>query len=491
MIYESYYKTRELPPLPKSPLRNTKPQSSVAMLHLQPLIHIVETLNCTDMKTQLDTAIGALAMSWTEEHTKLMDTLYASEQEQAKLKQIIRQHHDHYEKAVRETRFYKNKYEKMADRYMCYRVAVDPSFDMKRYSSSLDTTTSTSSQDPKDSQVLRDHSLFNSNTSLPSLCNSHTCKMVCVEDSDEPVDLLSILSKSEIHTSELQQIKFKTTTSSTSSLTPPKPQPKPKSVLRYACGEGFWDTIAHSSHSKTEVDTLINNYLRRGGQPNVAKVYSTVRAVKEGYSLVHALVAVKNTNALERIIAAKANVNVLPLSSSPQDRMSPLVLAAGLGYTNGVRLLVEKGHADLINSRGPHQETALHAAVQCDSLENVLYLLRMSNNALLEVTDEAGATPLHYACSAGRTRMVSLFIRECGAVPNPKDKKGETPLHYAVRHRKPKVIAKIIGDMGLCPNLFASNGVLTPLDLARAGGLKAIARYLKEHGAKSNKEIDK
>ncbi|KAL0086497.1 ankyrin repeat-containing domain protein [Phycomyces blakesleeanus] len=179
------------------------------------------------------------------------------------------------------------------------------------------------------------------------------------------------------------------------------------------------------------------------------------------------------------------------MSSVPEDRISPLVLAASIGYLNGVRLLVERGKADIMQSVGPNQETALHAAIRCDSLDIIIYLLKVSRYALLEKPDEAGSTPLHYACMSGKTRLVTLLIRDCRVDPSPQDIKGETPLHYAVRHQRPKVIARLVGELGVYPNPYILKQVPTPLDLARSGGLKSISSYLKQNGAKTTKEMEK
>lgn len=208
------------------------------------------------------------------------------------------------------------------------------------------------------------------------------------------------------------------------------------------------------------------------------------------------------------MIDAGAKTSVYPLTSKKEDRITPIVLAAKLGYMNGVRLLIEHGGASILNDRGPYGENALHAAVQSGSDEMAGYVLRLSQNALLDMEDDngksfrayhstldsfllTGATPLHYACITGKTRLITLFIRDCQARPDPRDKKGETPLHYAVRNRKLKVIAKLVGELGVYPNPYILKQVPTPLDLAKSGGLKTIAEYLKRVGAKTTKEMEK
>ncbi|KAI7905772.1 uncharacterized protein BX663DRAFT_500853 [Cokeromyces recurvatus] len=102
-----------------------------------------------------------------------------------------------------------------------------------------------------------------------------------------------------------------------------------------------------------------------------------------------------------------------------------------------------------------------------------------------------GATPLHYACITGKTRILTLFIRDYQCQPDSKDNKGETPLHYAVRNRKLKVVIKLVGELGVYPNPYVPKQVPTPLDLAKSGGLKTIMEYLKSAGAKTTKEMEK
>lgn len=101
----------------------------------------------------------------------------------------------------------------------------------------------------------------------------------------------------------------------------------------------------------------------------------------------------KNTSALLRILDAGAKINVYPLTSKREDKLTPLMLAAKSGYMNGVRLIIEKTNMALLNeSRGPYGENALHAAVQGGSDEMAGYLLRLSQNSLLEKADNNGKT---------------------------------------------------------------------------------------------------
>ncbi|CAO3591596.1 unnamed protein product [Absidia cylindrospora] len=324
-----------------------------------------------------------------------------------------------------------------------------------------------------------------SSSSFPSSTSSTT--------SPPPTEIASPLKKTDTESSALVSVppspKIETQGHEIPISTPPPPftfslvgphVPSPSlhvaEELKFACGDGFWNTIAKGKSNKLEVELLIKNYLNRGGQPNVANNSGTIKSVKEGYGLIHALLVVRNTNALKRILEAGANPNVLPIVTNAKDMISPVVLAASLGYMNGVRLLVERARVNVLTSKGPYKKNALLAAIEADAYDVVVYLLRACRT-LLDQVDDAGATPLHYASMAGKTRMITFLVRECGQIPDAVDYKGETPLHYALRHRRPRAAAKLVDDLGADPNVIKK--VATPLDLAKSGGLRPIMAMVR------------
>lgn len=183
------------------------------------------------------------------------------------------------------------------------------------------------------------------------------------------------------------------------------------------------------------------NYLRRGGQPNVAKNSPSLKSVKEGYGLLHALIAIKNTKAVARVIEAGANPNAVTLSPVNDDRVTPLVLAASLGYINGVRLLLERAQADLYQ-RGPCQETALHAAIKADAADVVLYLLQVSNNALLDIVDVAG------------TKKPTSASCDYDTIPKTKRTNLEHPIFRLFRSN-PASLCMQVGQDSFCDTVYS------------------------------------
>ncbi|KAI8991459.1 ankyrin repeat-containing domain protein [Mycotypha africana] len=286
-----------------------------------------------------------------------------------------------------------------------------------------------------------------------------------------------------------------------------------RQILKFGCTDGFWIAISNGYGNKKEVANMVLEYLRRGGDPNVAKNTESMKNVKEGYSLIHALITVKNTPALRAVIDAGGKGSIYPLTLKKEDKIAPVVLAAKMGYINGVKLLVERAGANLMLDRGPYGENALHAAVQSGSEDMARCVLKLCNNDIIECKDDngiidfrarrfkvfssnqflkkIGLTPLHYACITGKLKIITVFARDAQCNVDAKCNKNETPLHYAIRNQRFKVVAKLIGELGAYPNHYVLKQVQTPLDLAKQADLKNIADYLRNAGAKTTKEMEK
>ncbi|KAI9277001.1 ankyrin repeat-containing domain protein, partial [Phascolomyces articulosus] len=429
------------------------------------LLDIIE--NDLDSNSQvqgrLRAAIEALSIKYTTRYNTLLQSFENLESVHRNMVHEMVFQQNHYDKAVREMRFYKSQYEQLRQRQI-RQQRTSPIF--------LD-----------DDAILA----WQRRISSASPINHHHSHK---DDENQTIDLMSVLAMSTDHQDRetMSTSPVKNDNNNNESIMDPYIKMRAMPLI-FACTEGFWNMIARGKNNKVEVDSLISNYLRRGGQPNVAKNSATIKSVKEGYGLIHALISVKNGSALARVVEAGANPNVVTLSSEPSDRTTPLVLAAQLNYLTGIRLLLERARADIFQ-RGPGQVTALHMALEHGADDDlVIYLVRASKNALLDIVDVEGATPLHYACKYGRIKAMVMFIRDCHVQLDPRDNKGETPLHYAVRQRRLKVITRLLGDFGVYPNYYVVKQTPTPLDLAKLGGFESISEYLRQMGAKTTKEM--
>ncbi|KAI9493088.1 hypothetical protein BDB00DRAFT_788148 [Zychaea mexicana] len=440
------------PPLPIiehlliSPLQPTTSNEDNQILDI---IH--SDIGSTTIQEKLKAAVDKMTARYIKRYSTLAQAFENLEAIRSNLEHELTIQQAHYDKAVREMKFYKSKYQRLRltqHQNQQYQTPLSRLFidddDIVDWQRRVTTANNTSEEDGGDSAYQQ-----------------------LQQQDEQVVDLMAVLAmedQPETTMSSTKTLPIQTVgvgPSAPPPTDPPPPPPlqsytvpacpsSPEAVqqdsspendsasepssdplkntrtmpLTFACGDGFWDTIARGKNNKVEVDSLISNYLRRGGQPNVAKNSSTLKSVKEGYGLIHALIAVKNSSALSRVVEAGANPNVIALSPEESDRTTPLVLASQLGYLTGIRLLLERARADIFQ-RGPNQITALHAAIEKGADDIVMYLLRASKYALLDIVDvEVKQTP-------------------------------------------------------------------TPLDLAKSGGFKTISEYLRKMGAKTTKEMEK
>src|SRR4051812_6287827 len=72
----------------------------------------------------------------------------------------------------------------------------------------------------------------------------------------------------------------------------------------------------------------------------------------------------------------------------------------------------------------------IHDAAKEGNVDEVKRLVA-ADSSLLELQDESGTRPLHWAAFAGKTEVIK-FLLERGAAIDPADYSGSTPLHYAV-----------------------------------------------------------
>ncbi|CAO3700379.1 unnamed protein product [Rhizopus stolonifer] len=478
MLSSTKYQCMPLPPVP----RTKKFQSLVSHNEMYLIITEVE---CSSLQERLKTAMDKIVLDWTERHDNLVDAIDKLEHSKHIIEHQNYIQSQHYEKSLKEVQLYRARYNHILHRrmsqtstksYSNFSISSEPSSLMSSplIEENMDSALFLRSDD--DDECAFDLSSVISNP-IPAINSAPLSPLSPLLYSKMDL-LLHSTAVSEREKYENKEFEHKE----------PEHKEPEQEILKFACSDGFWNAIALGKSNKTEIDVLVSNFLRRGGSPNVAKNSKTHKNVKEGYSLVHALIATKNTASLQLVLQAGANPNVFPLTENEQDKITPLVLAAKVGHMNSIRLLIELANAHLYDSKGPRGENVLHAAIQSGSDEIVSYLLRASQNLLLETSDFFGATPLHYAAMEGRTRLITLIVKECPVKLDVQDNKGETPLHYAVRNRRLKVAAKLI-ELGAYPNSYIPKQVPTPLDLAKAGGLEAIVYHLKQFGAKTTKEM--
>jgi len=109
---------------------------------------------------------------------------------------------------------------------------------------------------------------------------------------------------------------------------------------------------------------------------------------------------------------------------------TPLIWASKNGCERMIRLLLEKGGADVNTRDTMYGQTPLSWAAEYGQ-EGAAKLLLGSNEVNTELPDEYGRTPLSHAAELGREGIVKLLLEREGVDPESRDNSGRTPLSHA------------------------------------------------------------
>ena len=144
----------------------------------------------------------------------------------------------------------------------------------------------------------------------------------------------------------------------------------------------------------------------------------------------------------------------------------------------------ENGSARLVcwgfQDNKPLVYKTIHEAAKNGDLADVINHLARGTD--VNVKDNYGETPLHWAISYGHKDVAELLIAK-GANVNTKGQGGETPLHMAaIREKGNKDVAELLIAKGADVNAKDERG-MTPLDAAAIAGSKDVAELLIAKGA--------
>ncbi len=154
--------------------------------------------------------------------------------------------------------------------------------------------------------------------------------------------------------------------------------------------------------------------------------------------------------------------------------------AAANGHLAVVKYLCEHFTVDLCSRGRESGKTSFLRAVEQGYLAVADYLY-VKNNAVLNIPDIKGVTPLMYAAARGFTRTVE-FLCKRGAFVDATDEDGTTALMYAAMEGRQKVVNFLCKEK--CANLNAAeNGGMTALLYAAEEGNLEIVQDLVAYGA--------
>ena len=181
------------------------------------------------------------------------------------------------------------------------------------------------------------------------------------------------------------------------------------------------------------------------------------------------VIVLGSTNLLEMLLATNRSQINTPCAGEP----SPLLLAAGNGQADVVRVLLAHG-ADT-TATNAHGWTALHLAAAADSADMAEALLGAGCDLNAAIT--YGHTALHIAAARGYTNTVRLLLQHGVDVNQPQTTRetfgqgtlpaGSTALHWAVA-RSGLPMVQLLIEQGAEVNAINNSGD-APLDLIPAG----------------------
>ncbi|XP_049512167.1 NF-kappa-B inhibitor cactus isoform X2 [Dermacentor silvarum] len=161
-----------------------------------------------------------------------------------------------------------------------------------------------------------------------------------------------------------------------------------------------------------------------------------------------------------------------------------------------VRIIRETPHPDLLDIQNDYGQTALHVAALC-SRHHEARLLVVAG-ATVDLTDDAGRTPLHLACQRGDCRVSSDLLADVteprydvrpgqrdsartAALVSQRTLTGDTALHLAVRSGSLDLIELLLHHVP-DPNVRERYCGATPLHLACRLGRPDLADALLRSG---------
>ncbi|KAL4884869.1 hypothetical protein BJY04DRAFT_214751 [Aspergillus karnatakaensis] len=148
--------------------------------------------------------------------------------------------------------------------------------------------------------------------------------------------------------------------------------------------------------------------------------------------------------AVENLHHALALLQIAPeeLEDTNDEGETPLAMAAGLGRTAVITVLIDRGAS--LNSCNRGGATPLAYAVK-EGHDEVVRIL-VNAGALVDLPDKQGRTPLIKAAELGHSECVKILL-DSGAATNHVDHYGQTPLSWAGRAGF-RATAKILLDRG-------------------------------------------
>ncbi|XP_063408879.1 uncharacterized protein LOC134692355 [Mytilus trossulus] len=261
---------------------------------------------------------------------------------------------------------------------------------------------------------------------------------------------------------------------------------KGRSPLHIACREGYKDIVILLlkkvvSNSICDINGYTPlHFACSNGHKNV-----TVRLIKDGAPLneidkegqTPLFIVAKNgdTNLIRILAEFGADVNIAIYNG-----ITPIISALWLKNLKAAQMLISY-RAD-VNKCADNGWSPLHYASYCNE-KNIVQYLCYNSDAIVNLSDKKGKSPLHIACEKCNKDIVSILLQR-GATYEYYDKNCNTPFHLACNEGNTNIAKQFIKRNAPInyPNSFNES----PFYIACKEGHRDIVELLIEHGAEVN-----
>lgn len=284
--HEEYYQKLSLPPVPpplsvaatspKSPIRFVFSRKYQETDNEKQMRSIINEVDCEDLQKRLKSAMDRIVTCWSDKHDSLIDALDHLEKAKKKLEHRLNVQLQNHERSLREAQLYKLKYEQQVQQQrMIYNSNNRRRSILSSNASCISSKSFVSSSSTRSSSSCSS-SIRHSNSFVDEIIDPILMfdnQLLVDSDNDEDIhandnnefDLYSALSDPDSCTlpvspsitpmpSPLSLKSLSTDSNKHSTAAAPE---TPTDILTFACGDGFWNTIARGRSDKVGVDTLV------------------------------------------------------------------------------------------------------------------------------------------------------------------------------------------------------------------------------------------
>ena len=225
---------------------------------------------------------------------------------------------------------------------------------------------------------------------------------------------------------------------------------------------------------KGNVDA-IHALLNAGADPNITDI-------KGATCILYAVDGDCSKETIQAIISRGADVN-----ATDNSKLTPLIIACQKGYVDVVNVLLNAG-ADCNIADGQYGKTCIHTAIIRGCCKELLENL-IDHGADVNATDKDSQTALMTACWKGNVEAINVLLN-AEANPNITDNNGATWIHYAVAGDYSKATLLKIIEHGANVDVTRKRNITALMIACKMGNADAINVLLKVGADPHIRDID-